>query len=158
MSLHKRISTLLGVLMLLLAPVLRAQSSDHVSATTIPQDQLIRPADLNRALQAHPHDLLILQVGSRVLFQESHITSSEYVGPGSQPTGLDAIRARVASLPRTQQIVIYCGCCPWDKCPNIAPAWQVLHQMGFTHVRALYMANNFGADWVAKGYRAEKSR
>ena len=158
MSPHKCISTLLGVLMLLFAPVLRAQSSDHVSATTIPHDQLIQPAELNRALQAHPHDLLILQVGSRVLFQESHIPGSEYTGPGSRPAGLDAIRARVANLPRTQEIVIYCGCCPWDKCPNIAPAWHLLHQMGFTHVRALYVANNFGADWVAKGYRAEKSQ
>jgi thiosulfate/3-mercaptopyruvate sulfurtransferase len=158
MSPHKRISTLLGVLMLLFASVLRAQSSDHVSATTIPHDQLIQPADLNRALQAHPHDLLILQVGSRVLFQESHIPGSEYTGPGSRSAGLDAVRVRVANLPRTQEIVIYCGCCPWDKCPNIAPAWQLLHQMGFTEARALYIGNNFGADWVAKGSRAEKSQ
>jgi 3-mercaptopyruvate sulfurtransferase SseA len=151
-----RISTLLGVLMLLSVPLLTAQS-DHLSATTIPQNQLVQPADLNRELQANPHDLLILQVGSRVLFEESHIPGSEYAGPGSRPAGLDAIRKRVASLPRTQSIVIYCGCCPWDKCPNMAPAWQLLQQMGFTHVRALYIANNFGADWVAEGYRAEKS-
>jgi hypothetical protein len=64
----------------------------------------------------------------------------------------------VANLSRTQEIVIYCGCCPWDKCPNIAPAWQLLHQMGFTEARALYIGNNFGADWVAKGSRAEKSQ
>jgi hypothetical protein len=30
--------------------------------------------------------------------------------------------------------------------------------MGFTQVRALYLADNFGADWVAKGYRVDKSQ
>lgn len=156
MNARMRISALLGVLMLLSVSTLRGQS--FVSATTIPQDQLIEPADLSRQLQSHPHDLLVLQVGSRVLFQEAHIPGSEYAGPASRPAGLDAIRARVANLPRTQSIVIYCGCCPWDKCPNIAPAWQLLHQMGFTDVRALYIANNFGTDWVARGYGAEKSQ
>jgi hypothetical protein len=28
--------------------------------------------------------------------------------------------------------------------------------MGFTKVRVLYIANNFGADWVAKGYPTAK--
>ncbi|HKR27067.1 MAG TPA: rhodanese-like domain-containing protein [Acidobacteriaceae bacterium] len=151
-----RILIAFAVLIFLTWPALHAQA--NVSATTIPQDQLIQPEQLNRELQAHPRDLLILQVGSHVLFQEAHIPGSEYAGPGSRPAGIEALRARVAKLPRSRPIVIYCGCCPWDKCPNIAPAWQLLHQMGFTHVRALYIANNFGSDWVAKGYPAEKSQ
>jgi hypothetical protein len=27
--------------------------------------------------------------------------------------------------------------------------------MGFTNVKALYLANNFGADWADKGYPVE---
>ena len=151
-----RILIAFAVLIFLTWPALHAQA--NVSATTIPQDHLIQPEQLNRELQAQPRDLLILQVGSHVLFQEAHIPGSEYAGPGSRPAGIEALRARVAKLPRSRPIVIYCGCCPWDKCPNIAPAWQLLRQMGFTHVRALYIANNFGSDWVAKGYPAEKSQ
>lgn len=135
-----------------------AHAQPALSANTIPNDHLIQPEQLNRELQAHPRDLLILQVGSHVLFEEAHIPGAEYAGPGSRPAGIEALRARVAGLSRSRPIVIYCGCCPWEKCPNIAPAWQLLHQMGFTHVRALYIANNFGADWVAKGYPAEKSQ
>jgi hypothetical protein len=30
--------------------------------------------------------------------------------------------------------------------------------MGFTNVKVLYLANNFGADWVDKGYPVESSR
>lgn len=151
-----RLGLIVAVLLFTGLPPLHAQAP--LSAGTIPQDQLIQPEQLHRELHSHPRGLLILQVGSRVLFQEAHIPGSEYAGPGSRPAGLDALRARVAALPRSQSIVIYCGCCPWDKCPNIAPAWKLLHEMGFTHLRALYIANNFGADWVAKGYPTQKSQ
>ncbi|MFP5227489.1 MAG: rhodanese-like domain-containing protein [Acidobacteriota bacterium] len=128
------------------------------SATTIPKDAVVQPAALHQELAAHPHAALILQVGSRMMFDQGHIPGSEYAGPGSQPEGLQALRMRVGSLPRSKPIVLYCGCCPWDKCPNVAPAWDLLHGMGFTHVRVLYLANNFGADWVARGYAADRAQ
>jgi hypothetical protein len=28
--------------------------------------------------------------------------------------------------------------------------------MGFTHVKVVYMASNFGADWVSKGFPVER--
>jgi hypothetical protein len=31
-----------------------------------------------------------------------------------------------------------------------------LHALGFTKVKFLYIANNFGADWVEKGYPVAK--
>jgi hypothetical protein len=54
--------------------------------------------------------------------------------------------------------VLYCGCCPWNRCPNIEPAFSKLKEMGFTDVKVLYLAENFGADWAAKGYSVEKGR
>jgi hypothetical protein len=97
-------------------------------------------------------------VGSRVLFAQAHIAGSEYAGAGSQPAGLKQLQDRVAPLPRKSFIVLYCGCCPWNRCPNMGPAFNLLRQMGFTHVKALYMANNLGTDWVDKGYPVESSR
>ena len=61
-----------------------------------------------------------------------------------------------APLKKDQLIVIYCGCCPWNRCPNIGPAYKQLRDLGFTNVKALYLANNFGDDWVAKGYPTER--
>lgn len=100
---------------------------------------------------------VILQVGSQVMFEEAHIRGAEYAGPGSQEAGLKLLRKRVAGLKRDTPIVIYCGCCPWNHCPNIWPAYKTLVGMGFTHVRALYLADNFGSDWVNKGYPVEGS-
>jgi hypothetical protein len=40
----------------------------------------------------------------------------------------------------------------------VGPAYARLHDLGFTNVKVLYMANNFGDDWVAKGYRVEQGQ
>ena len=132
-------------------------SSAIQSAISIPLDRLLQPQQLNEILQKKTHPLpLVLQVGSHMLFSEAHIPGSEFAGPGSQPFGLEMLRNRVASLPKDKFIVIYCGCCPWERCPNLGPAYQQLRDLGFTNVKALYIANNFGADWAAKGYGVEK--
>jgi thiosulfate/3-mercaptopyruvate sulfurtransferase len=129
------------------------------SAFSIAQAQLIQPQELNRLLHAGGADKpLVLQIGSRVLFAQAHIAGSEYVGPGSQAEGLQQLRTRVSMLPRKTLIVLYCGCCPWNRCPNIAPAVRLLHDLGFTRVKALYLADNLGTDWVEKGYPVERSR
>jgi hypothetical protein len=133
-------------------------SPADASALSVPQAQLIQPEALVHMLRsaAAPKPLM-LQVGSRVLFTESHIPGSEYIAPGSQPAGLQALQSRVASVSRKQLIVLYCGCCPWNHCPNVGPAFHQLQSMGFTNVKVLYLANNFGADWVDKGYPVEAS-
>lgn len=126
------------------------------SAYSIPNTVLLQPADLNRILHTQGGEKpLMLHVGSRMLFDESHIPQSEYIGPGGQEEGIQALRNRVAKLPRNTFLVIYCGCCPWGHCPNMGPAYQLLAGMGFTRVKALYLANNFGTDWVSKGYPVE---
>ena len=129
------------------------------SAFSLSSAQLIQPAELNRILHAAGGEKpLMLQVGSRVLFDEAHIAGSEYAGPGSQATGLQQLQNRVSSLARETPIVLYCGCCPWNRCPNIAPAFRLLQKLGFTRVKVLYLADNFGADWVSKGYPVERTR
>jgi hypothetical protein len=129
------------------------------SALSIPKAQLIQPDSLNHLLRATGTEKpLVLQVGSHVLYAQAHIPGSEYVGPGSQPAGQEALKSRMASVPRKNSIVIYCGCCPWNHCPNIAPAFTKLQEMGFTNVKVLYLADNFGTNWVSQGYPVEQGR
>lgn len=126
-------------------------------AAEIPAAQQIAPAELVRILQSSQGEKpLMIQVGSHVLFSQAHIDGSEYIGPASSEDGLQRLRKRVANLPRSKFIVIYCGCCPWSHCPNVKPANDALHEMGFSRVKVLYLANNFGADWVDKGYPVAK--
>jgi thiosulfate/3-mercaptopyruvate sulfurtransferase len=126
-------------------------------ASSIPSSRLINPAELAKVLQSSGGNKpLMIQVGSHVLYSQAHIPGSEYIGPAASASGLEQLRKRVASLPKNTYIVLYCGCCPWDHCPNVKPADDALRSLGFTNVKVLYIANNFGADWVDKGYPAAK--
>lgn len=126
-------------------------------ASLIPSTRLINPDELVKVLQSSKGEKpLMIQVGSHVLFSQAHIPGSEYIGPASSESGLQQLRKRVESLPRNKSILLYCGCCPWSHCPNVKPADDALHALGFTNVKVLYIANNFGADWVDKGYPVTK--
>jgi thiosulfate/3-mercaptopyruvate sulfurtransferase len=136
------------------AAVASAQvTAQPASALTIPAAQLMQPEELYKLLQK-PQTLkpLILQVGSRVMFDEAHIAGAEYAGPGSHDEGLETLRNRVSAMPRNAFIVIYCGCCPWNRCPNVGPAYKLFSEMRFTNFKVLYIAENFGANWVNHGY------
>jgi rhodanese-related sulfurtransferase len=127
------------------------------SASSIPEARWLKPEVLLHLQQAKGVDKpLILQVGSRMLFAQAHIPGSEYIGPGSQPAGIQQLQNRVNTLSRKKLIVLYCGCCPLNRCPNLGPAFAKLSEMGFTNVKVLYLANNFGADWAGKGYPVEQ--
>lgn len=158
----KRISKMGSALALALLtmqfPVLaRSQFTTPPAAATMPGAQLIQPEQLKMLLSAAASTRpLILQVGSRLMFDQAHIPGSEYAGPGSRDEGLNRLRGRVKTLAKQGFIVLYCGCCPWDRCPNVGGAYKILHDMGFTNVKVLYIAQNFGADWVNKGYPVEQ--
>jgi rhodanese-related sulfurtransferase len=112
--------------------------------------QLIQPGELAQTMKSSQKPV-ILYVGPNALFTQAHIPGSEYIGPTSKPQGLEKLRARAASLPKDGDVVIYCGCCPWNDCPNIRPAYAELKKIGFSRVRVLYLATSFGVDWKDKG-------
>lgn len=143
------------LLLLLVASTAFAQSANTELVPGSPQ--LVTPEDMVKLLQAPKAERpLILNVGPWLLYRQAHIPDSEYIGAGSDKQGLEQLRKRVKSLPHTQAIVLYCGCCPWSHCPNVRPAFKELNTMGFSNVKVLYIADNFGTDWVYKGYPTVK--
>jgi hypothetical protein len=121
--------------------------------------QLISPEDLVKTLQSTKDEKpLILNIGPHLLYMQAHIPGSEYIGAGSDSQGIESLRRRVKGLPHKTFIVLYCGCCPWSHCPNVRPAYNELHKGGFTNVKVLYIPDNFGTDWVYKGYPTIKSQ
>ncbi len=124
-----------------------------------PDPPTISPADLAAALRGPAgRRPIVIQVGFRIMYDQAHIPGSEYVGPATSPSAIEQLRTRVAPLKRDASIVLYCGCCPWERCPNVRPAAALLSSMGFTNFRVLRIANNFGADWVDKGYPVQKGK
>jgi thiosulfate/3-mercaptopyruvate sulfurtransferase len=111
---------------------------------------LIQASELAQKMKSAQKPV-IFYVGPKVFYTQSHIAGAEYIGPAGRPEGLEKLRARAAALPKDAEVVIYCGCCPWDRCPNIRPAYAVLKKAGFTKARVLYLATSFGIDWKDKG-------
>jgi thiosulfate/3-mercaptopyruvate sulfurtransferase len=135
-------------------PVRAQPARPQISLATAPR---IQPAELAALLKAPASQRpLILHVGFEVLYRGAHIPGAIFVGPASRPEGLKLLRQRLARIPRTREIVLYCGCCPWEKCPNIGPAYAELIRAGFRRVRVLYLPNDFARDWVQQGLPVEQ--
>jgi hypothetical protein len=115
----------------------------------------IQPKELAARLEAKGAHPALFHVGFAVLYRSKHIPDSIYTGAASTPEGLATLKAAAAKLPRDAEIVVYCGCCPWDHCPNIKPAMELLRQMGFTRAKALYVPTNMVKDWFDQGYPFE---
>ena len=115
---------------------------------------LLEPADLAKTLQtAKPP--VVIAVAFPVLYNSKHITHAIFAGPGSKPEGIEALKKAAAAYPKDAEIVVYCGCCPMTKCPNIRPAYRALKEMGFTHIRVLDVPTNMHTDWYTKNYPSE---
>lgn len=119
---------------------------------SIPESALVMPPEF----APHMKGVLIIHVGFPVLYRAAHIAGSEYAGPGSKPEGIEMLKKAVAGQPHDREIVLYCGCCPWDKCPNIRLALAAVRDMGFRNVRALVIPASLKIDWIDKGYPTEK--
>ena len=120
------------------------------------QTDLIEPKVLAQRLSGN-NDVkpALFHVGFPFLYRSKHIPGSLYAGPGNYPDGLEALKKAVSSFPKTQEIVIYCGCCPWANCPNMKPAFALLKQLGFTQAKALMIETNMSKDWIQMGYPIE---
>jgi len=124
--------------------------------TGVPAAHLIRPEEFVKVLRSTELKPLILNVGPQMLYRQAHIPQTEYIGDGSSEQGRERLRQRVQPLPRNAAIVLYCGCCPWAHCPNVKPAYAELERLGFTNVKVLKVDNDFGADWIEKGYPIDR--
>lgn len=118
---------------------------------------LIEPSALAARLPLNASGPMLIHTGFAVLYRASHIPGAVYAGPGSKEEGIAELKKAVAGQKKDREIILYCGCCPFDKCPNLRPAFAALREMGFTKVRIVRLPENMHTDWTAHGYPVEKS-
>jgi rhodanese-related sulfurtransferase len=113
---------------------------------------LVQPKDVAADIRSP----LLLYVGFPVLFRAAHIPGSVYAGPGSKTEGIEMLKKAVEGQPKNRAIIVYCGCCPWEKCPNMRTAFTALREMGYTNLKAMAIPENLKTDWTDKGYPIER--
>ena len=135
-----------------------ATAASHVAPEPWSESQTVQPSDLVTELTeskgaAKP---VVVCVGFRPLYMGAHVPGAVFHGAAQSEQGLADLKKWAQELPRTTKLVVYCGCCPLDHCPNIRPAFSALHDMGFANLRVLLLQHDFATDWVEKGYPVEK--
>ncbi len=141
-----------------LAPSTRGQTPQRAATEPWSAAELVEPADFARELSSKKPDSrpTIVYVGFHTLFEGGHVPGASFHGTASTEAGLAKLKTWATSLPRATDIILYCGCCPFDRCPNVRPAFALFRDLGFTHLRVLALRTSFAADWAEKNYPIEK--
>lgn len=110
--------------------------------------QLLAPADLAKVLN-NPKlpQPIVFSIGMQAI-----IKGSIDIGPVVMPENLNLLRQKLNKLPKNAQVVVYCGCCPFSRCPNVGPAMQLLKDLQFTNYKLLNLPDNIKVDWIDKNY------
>lgn len=115
--------------------------------------ELLSPADAAAKLSGTKNEgHLLLHVGFEAVYKGGHIAASTYVGPGNSPEGLAKLENAVKGVAKNRAIIMYCGCCPMEKCPNIRPAYRKLKELGYSNVQVISIPSNLHKDWAEPGY------
>ena len=110
--------------------------------------QLLAPSDLAKVLNnPKSSQPIVFSVGMQAI-----IKGSIDIGPTMRPENLNTLKQKLGKVAKNAQIVVYCGCCPFSRCPNIRPAMKLLKDMQFTNYKLLNLPQNVKVDWIDKGY------
>lgn len=137
-----------------------ASSKPQAPADPWTASETVTPADLVKEL-SNPDPAkrpVVACVAFKFLYDGGHVPGASYHGPGMKNEGIADLKAWARTLPKSSNVVLYCGCCPLQRCPNLRPAFAALHDEGFARLRVLLLPTNFDADWAAKGYPVEKGK
>jgi hypothetical protein len=135
------------IVLLLFALVYMSISGQAQNSVNWTSQQLMEPATLAETIRANKDLPVIISVGPAAT-----IPNSIDIGMVNEKEGLNKLKAKLKSVPKDKKIVIYCGCCPFEHCPNVRPAIDALKQMKFTNYSLLNLPQNIKKDWIDKGY------
>jgi thiosulfate/3-mercaptopyruvate sulfurtransferase len=111
-------------------------------------DHVMQPSELAQRLQDSSKALpLIISVGPGAL-----IPHSIAVGPVQEEENMARLTSQLKDVDRKKEVVVYCGCCPYEHCPNVRPAVALLKELKFTNYKLLDLPHNMKTDWLDKGY------
>ena len=111
------------------------------------KDQLVEPADLAASIKDGKDVPMMYSVGPGAV-----IPNSVDIGLVKDEKNLNEFKKQISKLPKSTNILIYCGCCPFEHCPNVRPAIAALQSMHFTNYHLLNLQHNIKTDWISKGY------
>lgn len=115
-------------------------------------EQEMQPADLAAIIASDKAaDVLIINAGP-----VDNIKGAVKVDALTKEENIQKLEVVLKDVSKDKEIVIYCGCCPMNVCPNIRPAYSFLADNGFQNFKILDVKQNIGTDWIGKGYPTDE--
>lgn len=115
---------------------------------SFPEKHLMDPAALAKQLAntsaAQP---VILNVGSMPL-----IKNAQSGGICYSEDNLKEFKEKVSKIDKNAEIIIYCGCCKLETCPNVKLPYNYLTSNGYVNFKILNLPVGLYEDWTSKGY------
>lgn len=112
------------------------------------QKDLIQPEELAALISnAKSKPVHIFNIGV-----VDDIKEAKNFGGASKKENPEKHHVALKALPKSSRIVIYCGCCPFEKCPNIRPAFNLMKNEGYSNGKLLNIQINLKQEWIDKGY------
>lgn len=148
MKLRNIVKLLVYIIALITAQQTHAQNPENWTSK-----QLMEPAELAVLLDSAKDLPLIISVGPGAI-----IPHSADIGMVKEKENLEKLKSELSGRSPQTPVIIYCGCCPFDHCPNVRPAIALLKEMQFTNYKLLNLPHNIKADWIDKGYPIVKQK
>jgi hypothetical protein len=112
------------------------------------KEQLMPTKDLAEKIKTNAKDLpLIFNVGPM-----EQIKTAKSIGLGTSISAMEKLKSSLSMESKARTVVVYCGCCSYENCPNIKPAYDALIAAGFKNAKVLELPEGIKPDWVAKGF------
>jgi len=142
-----RTRTIKLALVLIVSAMTSWQPSNAQAPVNWTADQLLQPSDLATTLKDNKEIPVIFSIGPGAV-----IPHSRDMGMIKEEENMQKFEHELETLPKDTSVIIYCGCCPYEHCPNVRPAIQLLKDMKFTNYKLLDLPHNIKIDWINKGY------
>lgn len=124
------------------------QANAQESTTLWTADQVLKASILaSRINNNELNGMLVLCVGP-----DAAVKNSIPFDIVSDKENMKKFKKYLKNVSKDQEIVIYCGCCPNDVCPNLTPAFEYMQKKKFTNFKILEIPENIKVDWILKDY------
>ena len=135
---------------LLLIIISCGQNQNRQTLEPWSRSQLLEPKELSYKIETGKNLPKVISIGPGVV-----IKNSIGIGECRYNENIERLRTLVSTYRKDKEIVLYCGCCPFENCPNIRPAFTLMNELGFKNHKLLNIKNNIKADWIDMGYQTE---
>ncbi len=143
--------TILVSLLFVFLCVFSVQKANAQKPVNWTKEQMMEPSQLAALLKEGKNLPIIYSVGPGAT-----IPHSVHIGMTNDEANLASLKKHISALPKDAGIVLYCGCCPFEHCPNVRPAITAMKEQGFTNYKLLNLPKNLKTDWIDKGYPTVK--